>query len=98
MTMDQRSEYVEKLKAQLDQWNAEVAKWEVKAKEAQAGARVEYEKQLPELRRRRDEALEQMRRVQAASGDAWLELVRGADDAWARMREAFEKARSHFQK
>jgi len=96
--MDKREEYVQKLKGQLDQWNAEVAKWEAKTKEAQASARAEYEKQLAEFRRQRDQALEQMRRIQGASGDAWLEVVRGADEAWARMREAFEKARSHFSK
>jgi len=37
--MSKRDEYVEKLKAQLDQWNTEVAKWEAKAQKAQAGAR-----------------------------------------------------------
>jgi len=96
--MSKRDEYVEKLKAQLDQWNTEVAKWEAKAQKAQAGARVEYEKQLKELRRQRDQALEQMKRVQAATGDAWVDLVRGADEAWAKMREALENARSHFNK
>jgi multidrug resistance efflux pump len=96
--MSKRDEYVDKLKAQLDQWNTEVAKWEAKAQQAQAGARVEYEKQLKELRRQRDQALEQMKRVQAATGDAWVELVRGADEAWAKMREALEKSRSHFNK
>jgi lipid II:glycine glycyltransferase (peptidoglycan interpeptide bridge formation enzyme) len=96
--MDKRDEYVEKLKGQLEQWNAEVAKWEVKAGEAQASARAEYEKQLSEFRRQRDQGLEQMRRIQGASGDAWLEVVRGADEAWARMREAFDRARSHFNK
>jgi len=39
-----------------------------------------------------------MRRVQGAAGDAWIDLAHGADDAWAKMREAFEKARTHFQK
>jgi multidrug resistance efflux pump len=96
--VSKRDEYVEKLKAQLDQWNTEVAKWEAKAQKAQAGARVEYEKQLKELRRQRDQALEQMKRVQAATGDAWVDLVRGADEAWAKMREALEKSRSHFNK
>jgi len=96
--MSKRDEYVEKLKAQLDQWNTEVAKWEAKARQAQAGARVEYEKQLKELRRQRDRALEQMKRVQAATGDAWVDLVRGADEAWAKMREALDKARSHLNK
>ena len=96
--MSKRDEYVEKLKAQLDQWNTEVAKWEAKAQQAQAGARVEYEKQLQALRRQRDQALEQMKRVQAATGDAWVDLVRGADEAWAKMREALDKARSHLNK
>ena len=96
--MSKRDEYVDKLKGQLDQWNAEVAKWEAKAQNAQAGARAEYDKHLNELRRRRDQALEQMKRLQAATGDAWVDLVRGADEAWAKMREALEKSRSHFNK
>jgi chromosome segregation ATPase len=96
--MSKRDEYVEKLKGQLDQWNTEVAKWEAKAQNAQAGARAEYDKHLNELRRRRDQALEQMKRLQAATGDAWVDLVRGADEAWAKMREALEKSRSHFNK
>jgi multidrug resistance efflux pump len=83
---------------QLDQWNAEVTKWEAMARKAQAGAKAEYEKQLKDLRGQRDQALEQMKRVQAASGDAWVELVRGADEAWAKMRETLEKARSQFNK
>jgi len=89
--MSKRDEYVDKLKGQLDQWNAEVAKWDAKAQNAQAGARAEYDKHLNELRRRRDQALEQMKRLQAATGDAWVDLVRGADEAWAKMREALEK-------
>ena len=96
--MDRRDEYVERLKKQLDQWNGEVAKWEEKTRQAQAGMRTEYEKQLQAYRQQRDQALEHMRRIQSASGDAWMDLMRGADDAWSRMREAFEKARSQFQK
>ncbi len=96
--MSKRELYVEKLKAQLDEWNAEVTKWEAKTRGAQADMRKEYEKQLETFRHQRNQALEQMHKVQAASGDAWIDLVRGADDAWAKMREAFEKARSHFHK
>ena len=96
--MSKRDDYVAKLKAQLDQWNTEVRKWEAKAKEAQAGVRIEYETQLEAFRRQRDQALEHMRQVEAAAGDAWLDLARGADEAWARAREAFAKARSHFHK
>jgi hypothetical protein len=96
--MTKRDEYVEKLKKQLDDWNAEASRWEAKAKAAQAGMRADYEKQLAAFRSRRDHALEQMRKVQASSADAWMDLVRGTDDAWAKVREAVEKARSEFKK
>src|SRR5262245_33951748 len=96
--MVKRDEYVEKLKKQLDDWNAEAAKWEAKAKTAQANLRSDYEKQLAVFNRQRDQAVEQMRKVQASSNEAWQELMRGTDDAWARMREAAEKARSQFKK
>ena len=96
--MVNRDQYIENLKAQLDQWNAETAKWEAQTKAAQAVMRAEFEKQLAAFRQRRDQAIEQLRKVQSASGDAWMELARGADEAWAKMSEAFEKARSQFKK
>jgi len=94
--MSERDEYVEKLKAQLDVWNADIAKWEARMHEVQADARAGYEKQLESLRQQRDQAAYQMKLMQSAAGDAWLDMVRGADEAWARMREAFEKAGAHF--
>ena len=42
--------------------------------------------------------LVELRRVQNASLDAWRDLMRGADQAWKSMQEAFERARSEFNK
>lgn len=94
--MSQRDEYVEKMKAQLDHWNAEMAKWEAKAREAQAGARAEYERQLKTLREQREQAAYQLNLLQSAAGSAWVDMTRGVDEAWERMREAFEQAAAHF--
>lgn len=96
--MTQRDEYVAKLKAQLDRWNADMAKWEAKARGAQAGARAEYERQLAELRGHRDQGFYQLALLQSAAGDAWTDLIRGTDEAWTRMRRAFDEAAGHFQK
>ena len=96
--MASRDEYVSKLKTQLDAWNAEAKKWEAKANEVQAGARAEYEKQLAVFREQRDKALEQMRKVQEASGDAWQQFARDTDQAWEKMREAYEKTSAQFYK
>ena len=96
--MMSRDEYVRKLKTQLDQWNGEITKWEEKTRSAQTKMKADYEKQLKVFRSRRDDAMQQLRQVQAASGEAWTEMMRGADEAWARLSEAFSKARSHFEK
>jgi len=95
--MISRDEYVQKLKSQVDQWNAEAASWEAKAKAAQAGMQAEYAKQLEQYRARRDAALAELRRVQNASADAWKDLMRGADAALKSMQEAFDKARRNFE-
>ena len=95
--MEKRDEYVEKMKTQLDQWNAEIAKWEAKADIAQAEARVEFNKRLEAVRQQREQALVQLRLMQGAAGDAWMEMMKGTDQAWASMREAFDKASSHFR-
>src|SRR5688572_3492000 len=55
--MISRDEYVQKLKSQIDQWNAEAASWEAKARAAQAGMQAEYAKQLEQFRGKRDAAL-----------------------------------------
>jgi hypothetical protein len=95
--MSERDEYVEKLKAQLDRWNADIGKWEAKMQSAQAEARAGYEAQLASIRQHRDQVAYQMKLMQAAAGDAWLDLMRGTEEAWARMREAFDKAGEHFR-
>jgi len=96
--MMRREEYVEKLKGQLDQWNSEVTKWEAKASGVQAELKAEAAKRLEELRGRRDEAMYQMRLLQNASTDAWMDLMRGTDQAWKSLHEAFDRARTHFEK
>ena len=93
-----RDEYVQKLKSQIDQWNAEVVKWEAKAKQAQAGAQAEYLRQLEQYRARRDAAMGELKRLQNASADAWRGMMQGADAALKSMQEAFDKARRKFEK
>ena len=96
--MINRDEYVQKLKTQIDEWNAEAARWQDKAQKAQAGAKAEYERQLAQFHARRDEAMAELRRLQNASADAWTEMMRGVDASVKSMQEAFERARRNFDK
>ena len=94
--MINRDEYVQKLKAQIDQWNAEAARWQEKAQKAQAGAKAEYERQLENFRRKSQDAMAELDRLQRASTDAWSEMMRGVDASMKSMQEAFERARRNF--
>lgn len=96
--MINRDEYVQKLKGQIDRWNAEAAQWEEKMKQSQSGMKAEYERQLEQFRARRDEAMAELRRLQSASTDAWTEMMRGVDASVKSMQEAFERARRNFDK
>ncbi|HEU5179088.1 MAG TPA: hypothetical protein VFU24_16695 [Burkholderiales bacterium] len=89
-----RDEYVRKLKEQIDQWNAQVAKWEAMSEEV----KNKYLQQLDEVQVRRDEAMQELRRVQSASAEAWTQMMGGADAAFKEMREAFERAVKAFGK
>lgn len=95
--MTDRDEYVEKMKAQLDQWNRQSAVWEAAAREATAEARIELEKQIGIMRSRADDLVYRMELLKGASADAWQEIARGADEARKTMQDAFEKARFHFK-
>ena len=93
-----RDEYVAKLKSQIDEWNAEAARWEARGKQAQADTQAEYQRQLAQFQSRRDAAMNEVQRLQSASGEAWKQMMQGAEAAMKSMQAAIERARSEFQK
>ncbi len=95
--MSSRDEYLQKFKAQLDEWNADIDKLEAKAREAQAGAQTQYHDQLESLREMRDDALKRYSEMQNASVDAWDALVQGAEKTWQTWIDTFDNARSKFK-
>jgi hypothetical protein len=98
MIMTTRNEYIESMKVHLDQWNKQIADWEAKARLAKTDLRIDYEMQLEAMRKQRDEAMEKLDSIQKTASGAWQDIAQGADEAWAKMREAFEKASTHFHK
>ena len=59
-----RDDYVEQMKAKLDEWNAEIDKLQAQAKDAEEEAKEKYEAQLAEMRKQRDEAQAKMKEAQ----------------------------------
>lgn len=95
--MSEREQYIEKAKARLDQWTAEIDKLKAKAEEADADAKIEYDKQIDELRAQRDEAENKIKELQEASDEAWSDMKSGFDKAWDSMSGAFQSALARFK-
>jgi lipid II:glycine glycyltransferase (peptidoglycan interpeptide bridge formation enzyme) len=89
-----RDEYVKMLKSQIDQWNAQLAKWEAMSEEV----KNKYLQELDEAQVRRDDALAELKRIQGASAQAWGEMMGGAQNAFKEIGAAFERARKAFDK
>jgi lipid II:glycine glycyltransferase (peptidoglycan interpeptide bridge formation enzyme) len=96
--MTNRDEYVAKLKKQLDAWNDDMARWEAKAKTAQAEMKERYKRELDVLNAQRELARYNLRLLEDASTSAWTEMRKGADEAWDRMRAAAAAAGTYFEK
>jgi DNA anti-recombination protein RmuC len=95
--MTSRDEYLKQFKANLDDWNAQIDKLEEKAREAQTGAKAQYEKQLELLHEMRDEAQKNFSEMQNATTAAWDVMLQGTEKAWHTWVNAFEDARSKFK-
>jgi len=82
---NQRDQFVEKMKKQLDDINAQLTKFEEQADEAGEEARANYDAQVDKLR-------EQAKNMQVK-----LDEFRGAsEDSWDRMMEETRKIRDAF--
>ena len=92
-----RQAYIDKLKAQLDQWNAEIRKFEAKAREAQADQRIRRDEAVEDMHQRRDEAQKMLKRVQEASAASWEDLRTGFDAAWSDVSKAMDHAMAHWR-
>ncbi len=95
--MSTRDAYVQKLKAQIDDWNADISKLEAKAGHAAADVRIKYEQSLDSLRAERDAVHEKVEQIQTSSEDAWEEFKESAEDLWERTKAAFAAAKAEFE-
>ena len=94
---DKRKAYEEKLDAQLEEWNAQIALLKAKAAKARVEAKIDYNKTIDALQRRQDEARAKLHELKASGDEAWEDLKTGAEKAWAEVKDAFHDAISKFK-
>ena len=87
-----RDAYIEKMKAKIDEWNAEISKQEAKARAAQADTKLKYEEQVNEMKAQRDAFEAKLREARESSEKAWGDMLDGFEKAWRDMANAFDSA------
>jgi len=95
--MSNREAYEQKLRAKLDEWQAEIDKLRAKARGAEADARIEREKVADRLEAKREEMRHKLKEMREAGDEAWDDLRDGAERAWKSFSDSFEKARDRFK-
>ena len=96
--MSTKEAYERQLRAKLDEWNAEIAKMEAQARQANAEAQLEFERQKTILQKNMEIANENLKKLASASEGAWAEMKQGMDKAFVDMSSAFQAAVDKFKK
>jgi tellurite resistance protein len=94
---DKRKAYEEKLEAQLEEWNAQIALLKARADKGKAEAKIEYYKTIEALQHKQDEARKKLHTLKTAGDEAWEDLKTAAENAWDEVRTAFHLAASKFK-
>lgn len=95
--MSKKDVYIKKMKAQLDEWSAEIDKMQAKARKAEADLQMEYQETVDNVISLRTEAKKKLSNFKEKSGTAWAELSDSVNTAWDELEQALNQARKQFQ-
>lgn len=91
--MSKRSAYVDKMKLELDELNAQINKFEAKMQEAKDDVRHKYQEEMRKLRHQSKLATAKLAELKAASEDTWDSMVTEME----KVRDAFTHSFHYFQ-
>ena len=95
---ERRDAYVQKLKAMLDEWNAEIDKMAAKENKADASTKIEYHKKLDKLRVKRDELEARIDAMHKVTDDGWEDLKFDLESSWEALTAGLSIFKSEFKK
>jgi len=94
--MSNKQAYQQKIQAQLDEWSAEIDKLRAKADKADADAQIALNREIDNLRDKKNQAREKLDELSDASEGAWEDLKTGVEAASNQLGQALRSAQSRF--
>jgi len=96
--MKNREEYIDQMSAQLKEWSKKIDELELMARAAKADARITYEKQIQDMKSKREAVITGLQELKGAGNEAWESMTIGVEAAWGELKHAFTEAKGKFKK
>lgn len=91
--MTTRTDYIEKIKRQLDELNATMTQLEARAQDAKDDARATYHEEMAKLRQQSQLALAKLEEIKTSTEEGWEKVATEMD----KVRDAFVHAFRYFK-
>ncbi len=95
--MSEKELYRQKYQAQLDEWQADLAKLKARAAGAKADAQIEMNKHLKELDHRMHDASAKLADLAATSEAGWDAVRKNVETTWDALKAGVSAARAKFK-
>ena len=92
-----RKAYIEKLDAQLKEWNAKIDELKARGEKVTEEKKKEYGQQLEILHSKQETAKKKLRDLREAGDEAWQSIKTGVDHAWSELKASIEEATAKFK-
>ena len=80
--MDKQTELVEKLSAQIVEWDVQIDRLKEQSENATAEAKLACSKAVSALQMKRDQAAEKLQGIGMVNEDEWEDIKDGAEQIW----------------
>jgi chromosome segregation ATPase len=90
--------HMEKLKTQLDEWDAELNRLEMEIKKAKADECNRYESRIKRLREKEQAVKKTLGNIFEVRDEAWDDLKEDVGSAWASLKTSLQEAKTEFEK
>jgi TolA-binding protein len=93
----ERKAYIEKLEAQLHEWNGKIDELKSRTEKVKEEKKKEYREQLEILHTKQEAAKKKLHDLREASDEAWQNIKSGVDNSWSELKTAIHNATEKFK-
>ncbi|HOE17857.1 MAG TPA: hypothetical protein PLX02_09580 [Syntrophorhabdaceae bacterium] len=97
MDKDKREAYIERLAAQLKEWNSQIDVLMSKAEKVKADAGVEYARQIESLNQKKETAAKRLEELRGKGEGAWEDIALGMEKVLEDLKATFDHVKTRFK-